>query len=94
MQFSVPATSAAATTTEEEPVNNERITTIPATIARVAAEVDVARQRLVCRSVECGKRAPTKACARCQRACYCSADCQRADWKLRHRRECLIAKID
>ena len=94
MQFSVAATSAAATTTEEEPVNNERITTIPATIARVAAEVDVARQRLVCRSVECGKRAPTKACARCQRACYCSADCQRADWKLRHRRECLIAKID
>ena len=32
--------------------------------------------------------AKLKSCARCRKVAYCSVECQIADWKARHKREC------
>ena len=32
--------------------------------------------------------AKLKSCARCRKAAYCSLECQREDWKARHKEEC------
>ena len=36
----------------------------------------------------CGNPWNTKACARCRTACYCSSECQVADWKSHHKKCC------
>ena len=36
----------------------------------------------------CGRADPTKQCSRCKTAEYCDANCQKADWNLRHKRAC------
>ena len=40
----------------------------------------------------CGTPPPSRGkhnqCSRCKKICYCSKDCQVADWKIRHKKEC------
>ena len=47
---------------------------------------------LVTRCGHCGKPSPPHGkhdqCSRCKKVCYCSRECQVADWKLRHKKDC------
>lgn len=40
-----------------------------------------------CANLDCNKHGTNK-CARCKRAFYCSKECQRLDWKARHKKSC------
>ena len=42
---------------------------------------------ILCYADGCNKRG-SKTCSNCQKAGYCSAECQMKDWKIRHKREC------
>jgi MYND finger len=44
-----------------------------------------------CRKAECEESGPFKACGGCRLQWYCSVDCQKADWKKRHRKFCKAA---
>jgi hypothetical protein len=37
----------------------------------------------------CGKFAACSTCGKCRNARYCSRDCQKADWKTKHKKECI-----
>mmetsp|Transcript_45642 Transcript_45642/g.71513 ORF Transcript_45642/g.71513 Transcript_45642/m.71513 type:complete len:126 (+) Transcript_45642:693-1070(+) len=48
----------------------------------------------ICCNVMCKKMmgsSQLKRCTRCQKSRYCSVDCQKADWKDRHKAECSSA---
>ena len=54
----------------------------------VAAPVLAPEQRCACAG--CPARG-AKLCAACKRVRYCGADCQKKDWKARHKAECARA---
>ncbi len=54
-------------------------------------QVDVTIVRTQATCLRCGSNRRVQYCQRC-RATYCSAACQRADWRS-HRRECLKAAV-
>ena len=56
-----------------------------------ASSVDVTLVRISCACHLCG-REQVKLCSGCLDICYCSAECQRRDWR-RHRREDRCCKI-
>ena len=58
----------------------------PVMAADAAAEEDVNKRYYMRVCAVCGKEAPLR-CSRCRIARYCSANCQRADWK-KHKPVC------
>ena len=44
-----------------------------------------------CFGPDCQRPAPKSRCERCQRAWYCSAECQKAHWRNGHKQECRAA---
>jgi hypothetical protein len=42
---------------------------------------------------KCGKFGSLQTCSKCKRAKYCSVGCQKADWKPRHKAECLPSNV-
>nr|QYA18575.1 MYND-type zinc finger protein [Clandestinovirus] len=66
--------------------------TEPSTTTVPSAKGNIARN--TCGNMLCGKKDGLKNCSKCKSVAYCSFECQRLDWKTRHKSICSVPASD
>lgn len=52
------------------------------------SSLSIGRDLITCDGPDCEEKAPSKRCSRCHTVFYCSAACQKKDWKIEHKNYC------